>query len=260
MVAGDIKLYQATTMPTTLATTSVGGAISATEITNGTIGEVHFTMASAILGGGAKTQYSKFFTKNTHASEDLAAAKVYCPNLLDDSPSGNHAIVIRPSSSSDDTTYMNRLIGFDASGDPLVEDVACNGDADVTSSGLFSKLCAVESRLVSSSALVASNSDRIIKKNGTTLGKVPETFSSATAEIAIGLEATLNDTATTTDAATAPSGITFSKPKDYAGGIAVATGTLTHGDKQGIWSKWVVDERRSSSPDLEVGVATHGTI
>lgn len=260
MVEGDLKIYKAATMPTTLATTSVGGAISATEITNGTIGEVHFTMASSLSGGGVKTQYSKLFAKNTHATEDLTAAKIYCSNLLDDSPSGNHAIVVRPTSASDDSTMKNRLIGFDASSNPLVEEVACAGDADVTSSGLFSKICAVESRLVSSSALVASVSDRTIKKNGTSLGIIPATFTAATAEISIGLAATLNDTATTTNAATAPGSITFTKPKTYAAGLAVATTILTHGDAQGIWSKWVVDERRSSSPDLEIAVVIHGTI
>lgn len=261
LTSNDIKAYQATTMPTSLTTSTVGGAINTSaEITNGTIGEVLPSLASSLSGGGDKTLYAKYFLKNVSASDDLPNAKIFIENLLDDGPVGNHNITIRPSASGDDSTRVAKLIGFDSGGASLIENLPLNGDADVTSVGQFSKLVAVESRLASGGALVRSVSQWTVKKNTTVVGYVPVSSYGATSEVAIGLEASLNGSSTTTDATTAPSGITFSKPKDYAGGLAVATGTLTHGDAQAIWERWINPERRATSPDFELVVSIQGDI
>lgn len=260
LTSNDLKAYAAATMPASLATTNVGGAITATEITNGTIGEVLPSLSSSLLGGGDKTIYAKWFFKNDSATDDLPNAKIFVENLLDDGPTGNHNITIRPSGAGDDGTRTAKVIGFDASGAPLVENLPLNGDADVSTVGQFSKLVAIESRLTSGGALVRSASEWTIKKDTTTIGKVPVSSYGSTTEVAIGLEATLNGTATTTNAATAPAGITFSRPKDYASGIAVATGTLTQGDAQGVWERWTNPERRPTSPDFELIVSIQGDI
>lgn len=261
LTTNDIKAYQATTMPTSLSTTNVGGAINTSaEITNGTIGEVLPSLASSLSGGGDKTIYSKWFLKNVSATDDLPNAKIFVENLLDDGPTGNHNITIRPSGAGDDSTRVAKVIGFDSSGDPLTENLPLNGDNDVTTVGQFSKLVCVESRLASGGALVRTVTQWTIKKSTTVVGYAPASSYGATSEVSIGLEASLNGSSTTTNATTAPSGVTFSKPKAYADGLAVATGTLTHGDAQAIWEKWINPERRATSPDFELVCSIQGDI
>lgn len=261
MTDADLKLYQADDMPTSLtAPAPSGGAIGATQITGSTIGEVFFTMASAASGGGSKVQYSKVFWFNDHATDDLSSAKVYIANALDTPAAGNNLMSGLSSSASDNTTKKLRWIGEDSAGDPAYEDTTMNGTTEVTGAAQFNaNLAAVELRLVSGGALTTAAGDITIKKNGTTLGIIPAGYSSAICEVDIGLEAALDDTATTTNPGTAPGGITFSRPRTYAGGLAVAnSGVLTAQSGQGVWVKWTELEERLSSPDLQIVFAIQG--
>ena len=67
--------------------------------------------------------------------------------------------------------------------------------------------------------------------------------------VAMALVAEAKNVATTrlTNETTAPSGITFSTPANYAGGIAI--GSLDSGDYRGIWVKYVVDASASAVLD-----------
>lgn len=260
MTNADLKLYKAASMPTSLtAPAPMGGAKSSTQITGSAIGEIFFTMAAAGSGGGAKIQYSKVFWWNDHASDDLANAKVHIANALDTPAAGNNLMSGVSAGSGDNNTKKLRFIGKNSAGVPAFEDVTMNGTTEVTGAAQFSEIHAVELRLVSGSALTTAAGDITIKKNGVTLGIIPAGYSCAIAEVDIGLAATLDDTATSTNPGTAPAGITFSRPRDHAGGLAVAnSGTLTHQTGQGVWLKWTCAEERLSSPDLQLVLKLQG--
>jgi len=67
--------------------------------------------------------------------------------------------------------------------------------------------------------------------------------------VAMALVAEAKNVATTrlTNETTAPSGITFSTPANYAGGIAI--GSLNAGDYRGIWVKYIVGSSASAVLD-----------
>lgn len=260
VVTGDIKQYQAATMPTSLTTSSVGGAINTgVQITGGTIGEIFPGMASAASGGGTRTIYAKTFVKNTNGADDLSSTVFFLANSLDDKPSGNHTVSVVSSSASDGSTKKARFIGLSSGGAPQQEEVTMNGTTVVTTTNTYSAIHRIEIRLVASGDLTDATGDITVSSNSTTIGVIPAGMSSATGEVKIGLVATLDGTSTTTDATTAPSGITFSKPRTAATGLAAANaGVLTHGTAQAVWWKWVVTEEQKPSADIELALDWQG--
>ncbi len=66
-------------------------------------------------------------------------------------------------------------------------------------------------------------------------------------EMALVAEAKNVATTRLTNETTAPSGITFSTPANYAGGIAI--GSLDSGDYRGIWVKYIVGSSASAVLD-----------
>lgn len=260
VTSSELKLYQAATMAASFSTSSVGGAVSATEITGGSIGEVLFTMGSNNTGGGTKTQYAKCYFKNTNADTDLTNAVVYGKNFLD-AVGSNGTVSVVSDSASDDNTKKITVLGYDASSNPLAEDITLNGTTTATGSLTFSKVHRVEVRVVSSNALTTSAGNITITR-GSALGAVPAGYKTATAEIDFGLIGTLNGTSAITDASTAPGGITFARPNTQGEGTQVnsagTAGTLSFGDSQGIWIRWQLAERAKPSADVEVALTIDG--
>jgi hypothetical protein len=257
VTASELKLYQAATMAASFATASVGGAISATEITGGSIGEVLFTMGSNTAGGGTKTQYEKVFFKNTNGTLPLTSSVVFIKNSLDVVGS-NGTVAVVSDSASDDNTKKVTVIGYDASSDPQSEDITMNGTSTATGALTFSKVHRVEFRIVSSGALTTTSGNVTVTRSSA-LGIIPAGYNSATAEIDIGLIATLDGTSTIADAATAPGGIAFSRPNAQGEGIAVANSqSLTAASGQGIWVRWQLAERAAASADISVVLVLDG--
>lgn len=257
VVYTELKLYQAATMAASFSTSSIGGAISATEITGGSIGEVFFTMGSNTTGGGTKTQYAKVFYKNTNASLPLTSSVVYIANSLD-AVGSNGVVSVVSDAAGDNNTYKITVIGLDASSNPQLEDITLNGVTTATGSYTFSAVNRVEYRVVSS-GLLANATGNVTITRSAALGIIPAGYNSATAEVDIGLIATLDGSSTTTDASTAPGGISFTRPNAYAEGLAVAnSGSLTNGSGQGIWLRWVLAERAAASADISVILTLDG--
>lgn len=251
VAASDLKLYQATTMPASLTTATVGGAISATEITGSTIGEVFPTLSASTSGGGAKTCYAAIFYKNTHATDSLTSSKVYLLNALDQ-PGANGTVSLVSTSASDDTTKKVRVMGRDASGAALQEEITLNGTGSVTGAQTFSVIHRVELRLVSGGTLTVAAGDITVTRS-TALGTIPTGYYSATSEVYFGHEATMNTSTTTTDAATAPAGISFDNPATYATGTATAaSGVMAAADKQQIWCRLIIPELAKPSADCQM--------
>lgn len=259
VVSSDIKQYQATTMPASLATTSVGGAINTgAQITGGTIGEIFFAMGSATTGGGTKTQYAKTFVKNTNGSDNLEQAGIYLVNSLTQ-VAGNHTVSFASSSASDGATKKVKIIGLNASSAVQQEELALNGTSTVTSVSTWSAIHRVTVHLVSDSTLVAATGTITVTKNATTMGVVPAAYYSATAEVAIWLEGSLNGTTTTTDAATAPGGSSFSAPNTLGSALAVANSqVLTAGASQPVWWRLQIAEGQYPSPDVQIVLRCEG--
>lgn len=254
----QLKLFAATTMATSLTTANVGGAISATEVLGATIGEVFFTMAAPAESEGDQPQISKTFYKNTNTTDDLTDAKIWLANALDAGDAGNYPVSLQSSNVLDGSTYKGRCQGLDTAGDPLQAEVTLAGTTEVFTGLDFSVVHSVETRNATTGVLQALNGTLTVRRNGDIIGVIPAGYYSANTEVNIGLAAALNDTATTADAETDPSGITFSRPRTYADGLAVAGDDLTAEDAQGIWFKWIQPERRKPTPDQQVLVGIRG--
>lgn len=256
--AAQLKLYAATTMATSLTTANVGGAISATEIVGATVGEVFFTMPAPAESEGDQPQIGKGFYKNTNTTDDLTGAKIWLANALDAGDAGNYPVSLQSDNSLDGSTYKGRCQGLDTAGDPLQAEVTLAGTTEVFTGVDFSAIHSVETRNSTTGVLQALNGKLTVRRNTDIIGYIPAGKYSANSEVNIGLEGALNDTATTTNPETDPSGITFTRPRTYEGGLAVAGGDLTADDAQGIWFKWIQPERRKPTPDQQVLVGIRG--
>lgn len=254
-----LKLAEASVMPASFSTADIGGGPTSNIINGSSIGEVHFQMGSAMEGGGDKVQRAKLFYINESTTDDLTSAKIWLANALDTS-AGNDEWRFVSSSADDDDGVTWKGIGFDTDGDPLSEEIVGNGTSEVQSLADFSVRSRVETRDSDSGELRALVGTGTIKKGAsTTIGAIPAGYYSATSEIDIWLPATLDDTGEADDAASDPSGVSWSRPRTFAGGLAVAnSGTLTHETGQGIWSRWTVAEEALPSADIQVVVAIQG--
>jgi len=252
VTAGDIKHYQAQTMAANFTTSNIGGAINTgAQIQGSILSEVFFTMASATAGGGARVQHASSHIKNTNGSDALTSALAWLANALDDVASDGTAS-FSSSSADDDSTRKVRILGLDDAGTPTQEDLPLNGTSTVTSLTSWSAIHRVELRLVSGGTLAAAAGDITVTR-GADLGVIPAGYWSATSEVDFGLEATLGTSTTTADAATAPSGISFARPRTEAGGTALANAaTLTAGASQQVWWRWTLAEQARPSADIQV--------
>lgn len=258
IVAADLALYLPTTLATSLtAPTNIGGAASGTKITGSSIGEVLFAMSANTYGGATKTQYGKLFQANDHATIDLTSAVLWLDNGMDDS-AGGYVTTAVSTSEEDGSNVTLRVIGETVSADAQ-DDFALNGTSTATGSVTFAERWVCELRDTDTGALTPAVGTISIKENGVTIAVMHPGQSTVTAEITFGKAATLGDTATTTDASTAPAGISFAKPRTAATGTAVAnSGTLTASTKQGIWLKWECADGRRASADVEIYLLCQG--
>lgn len=261
LAAGDLTLVKCATPALTLSTSSVGGAKTGTAIDGSTIGQVHFSMPSALLGGGTTTQYNKFFYKNGHSTDDLVDAFIWMPNAFDQpGPAGDTTMTFASSSASDDADYEVWTLGYDPAGDPVLTQKALNGTSNATTSQQFSARHRFEARDATTGDYAALNGNVSLTADATLIGYIPAGYYSATGEIAIWLAASLDDSGTTTNATTAPGGSSFTRPRTFAGGLAVAGDDLLATAGQGIWSRWQLPERAKPSADCQVVTAIQGSI
>lgn len=252
VTAGDIKHYQAQTMAANFTTSNIGGAINTgAQIQGSILSEVFFTMASATAGGGARVQHASSHIKNTNATDSLISGRVWLANALDDVASDGTAS-FASSSADDDSTRKVRILGLDDAGVPTQEEVTLNGTSSATSLTSWSAIHRVELRLVSGGTLVNAAGDITVTRDSA-LGVIPAGYWSATAEVQFGVEATLGTSTTTADAATAPGGISFAKPRTEAGATALAnSGLLAAGATQQVWWRWTMAEQARPSADIQV--------
>ena len=262
VVSAEVIHKQAATMGTTLTTSTIGGAKSATVISGSSIGEIFFTMPAPT--SGTTTQYEKSFMDNTNTTTDLTSVVYWLGNALDNVGS-NGVAKCTSDSASDDSTKKTRFLGFDSGGAAIQEEVTLNGITQASGALTFSDIQRAECRLVASNALTTVAGSVTITCGSTDLGVIPaprdgRSFQSATSEVTFGVVGSLDGNSTTTNPATAPGGITFAKPRTEAAGTAGAnSGTLTAAAAQGLWWKWILKASMKPSADIDVALFIAGS-
>jgi len=258
VTTGDLKHYESANMPSDDISIA-GGAKTTTEINASLLGGVlHYMRANPKITDSTKYQYGKSFVGNISEDSNLINAKAYLLNALDDVNS-NGVISAVSSSTDDDGDYKIKVVGEDADEEVITEEIILDGTTPVNGALTFSKVFWIELRDVTSGSLVTANGNITISVNSIALGDVPEGDNCAIAIVSIGLVATLDDSGTTTNGVTAPSGIVFTKPKDYTNGISLAnSGTLTFGSAQGIWWKMYVEGGLKPAPEITPNLIIEG--
>ena len=258
VAASDMKLIEATTMPASFATASVGVAIGSTEI-SGALGQVFFRMSSNASGGGDRTQYSKIFDLNDHATYTINSYGVWISNSVD--TLGTAATIsFASSSASDDATKKITVVGKSSGGAAQTEDVTMNGTSSVVTTLTYTGRCRWILKLVSTGATTTAAGDITGTFSASTVGVIPAGLKTATGEIDIALASALDDSATITDASTAPSGPSFTKPRVSGSKLTTdaGTGTQEAGEAQGIWMRWTLPELMNPSAEVQVSIKGTG--
>lgn len=249
-------------MASSFSTASVGGAKTATNATTSAADEVLFSTPSGALGGSNVVQYAKVFLANTHGADAATSVGAWIANSLD-TPAASAAIKLVSSSASDSTSYSVRIRGYNASGVLINELRAMNGTTEVTSvldySVTSSRNVTLEF-LDSAGDRAANVGDVTVTHDVTVIGIIPAGCGFACTGLAIGVEATVDDTATITDASTAPSGVTFSQPNADADKILVdgGSGDLLAGEAQGYWVRWTLTPGQAAVSDVIVALQCSG--
>jgi hypothetical protein len=233
-----------------LTTAPVGGGVSATQINGSSISEIHFPVNPNALGGATITQYNKIFMVNSSTTDDAVGVVAWIENGINQ-PSTNTTISIVSDSSLDSSLYKARVVGFDSSGNPATVEIQLNGTTTVVTVSSITYVSRIEIRLVASPFTLTSTQGNVSVKDSTAtlLGIIATGLSSGISENRIGMEGVKNGTTTTTNAVTAPSGVSMASPNTFGSGISFSGGgTLTHTgtDAQGIWS--ALDIKAGVSP------------
>lgn len=233
---GDAKMYACNTPALNLTTTNVGGAINASaQLTNASVGEVHFAVTPNPISGTIDA-HNKIFIKNTNGTDSAFACLIWIDNSLDDPPA-LQTISAVSTSASDNTGYKLRISGF-ASGSPLQVDLTMNGTTPVTTVSQFDLITSVEFMTTGNVLSNPVGEITISSTSGpTVLGKLPAGIPTAQSIISIGIESVIDGTTTIADTTTAP-GPTLSRPRSVGTSLGFAnSGTLPAGSAQGIWSR-----------------------
>lgn len=266
----DVKLKKSNAHPSD-DTTAAGGTKSATVITNGAVGEWFTRLRAKLTGtiddsGDIAQEYQKVFVDNTSSADDLLDGLIYVHNGMIVPPTTG-VISFQSTNAGDDSTVKVIAYGEDASNLLNVDSAPLNGVSLVTGAGSVSFIRAFRCKLcaVSNDALVAALGDISIFIDGTLVGIIPAGYSFATAEVKLWVVATTDDSGTSTNRKTAPSGSTFVAAMSLATALSIrndsGNDTLAHGVAQGLWGELTLQPGMPAFNGVEVviGVAGDGT-
>lgn len=236
-------------------TSTSGGAIDTSNvITANSIGELFPNFK--VDASSDITWYSKVFANNYSALDTWYNVKFYIMNgLIDISTAG--VVALQASSSSEDV-YV-RLVGKNALSTNVEEIVHITGTTVAYSYNSFSKLFRAET--LTAGGVKTFPVSNIGITRDVYLGMIPAGINTATNEFSIGLEASLDGTATTTNRLIAPSGISFSKPNTLATSLDCvgSGGDIPAGSAQGIWIKYKVEAGAKTSTDIYLRIRCYGS-
>ena len=265
LASTDIKLRKSNAHPSD-DTSTAGGAETATNITNATIGEWFPRLRAKLTGildnaPDLSKQYQKVFLKNISGADSLLDAKVYLRNGLDLPPS-NGVVSFQSTNSADDNTKKIICMAENTSNVLVFDSVILNG---VTlASGVIPLIRAFRCRLalVSTGALTTAAGDISIFINGNLVGIIPQGYSFATREVKLWLVSTTGDSGTSTNRKTAPAGSTFAWANTLAAAIPIrndlGNDTLGPSDAQGIWGEVTLQPGSEAFNGVDVVLAAYG--
>lgn len=254
---GNMKHFNSLVRATTLTTPNIGGGIDVASPVGYVVpGDVFFTLSS---DGTTITRYSKTFVKNDHATDSAYLVRFYLDNAIDDHATAE-IIYATSDNALDDDTKVLRLIGDDNTGAPQKIDILLNGTTTVNSSVQFDPLRRIEIReaiydgtptWIGTGALTNLDGNLTIKAGAVEIALIAAGLNSGSAEVSIGVEGVLDGTTTTALPTTAPSGISFFKPRTLAAAITAIGGTVAAGSAQGIWWKQVITPNTKGSEAIQ---------
>lgn len=247
VIASDIIHYNSLNVPND-DTSTVGGAID-------TSSEIGIDPTDFIPGyleisqSDDVTWYYKSFIYNSNVTDTAQQTSIYISNGLLDVPS-NNLVAIYSSSAYDSDSYTVRIIGTNSLGTLVEESVALDGVNTVYSINTYTYVHRVEKHLLASPYSLSNASGNITINCGIDIGIIPIGFNTATNEVSIGLEATLDGTSSIANRLTAPGGISFTKPNILADALLFngTNGDVPSLSAQGIWTKITCVEGVLPSP------------
>lgn len=196
--------------------TETGGINTTVEINNDTVG-MWFPRLKAKLSGviddidDIVRQFQKSFITNKSVTDTLQNAYAYLLNGLD-VPIGPGLLSFESTNSADNTTKkVVAYIQNDSTGLLDIDNVILNGTTLVTSGSGKSATKAFRLKLANTStgALEVAEGDILAYIDGNYIGMIPQGYSFATGEIRLWMVATVDDSGTSTNRFTAPSGSAF---------------------------------------------------
>lgn len=261
--ASDMKWRKPTTVATSFSTADIGGAKTATNMVSGTVDEVLFSASAEESGGSSVVQYAKVFLANTHATDAASNVGAWIANALD-VPGAASVLKFVSSSASDTSSYKIRIKGYNSSGVLITEDRTLNGTTQVTSSLTYS---ITSSRNVTCEYLNSSNARTnatgaiTVTHGSTDIGVIPAGSSFAATGMAIGRTASVDDSQTTTNANTAPSGVSFSVANVSGEKILAdaGSGDLAAGEAQGYWLRLTLTPAQQAVTPFSFALQASGT-
>lgn len=222
----DIRHYRAQHHPADDAS-QVGGPRSSLVITGAASGEV-IPDGSVVVGDTDEVVYYKTFVRNEHSSLTLLQPCLWLANALPDAlPGVGH---VKLAASAQDAGKVVRLLGV--SDGLLKTEQLTLVDGTVTSSLQYSALVRAEINGQSAAQDVQiryAPSDALV-------GVIPAGSRSATAEVDIAVAPGPDDSQTSPNRRTPPSGLTFSRPSSPADCLQISD--LGPGVAWGVWRRY----------------------
>lgn len=240
ILPAELKLYKCVLNPSDTIS-PLGGAIGVA-LVNGVVGEVFPTLVANPAGGSTITRYAKVFYLNTSAeSLTLNTTYIWIANSLD-APLSADVVNFLPTSGSDNSSKVARVVGLNAASNADFEDAVLQGlSGPVVTTKQFLKISRIEIRQNNSGRALTSLAGpmdvRMGVAGGTTIGTIPGGANYGIGEIDIGLDLALNGNLQISNSLTPPAGISFSRPRIAASGLVLpsVSSTLPVNSNIGIW-------------------------
>lgn len=242
VAASDLRHYRAQYHPAD-DTSVVGGARSGLVITGVSSGEV-IPDGSVVIGNSDVVVYYKTFVRNEHGSLALLSPRLWIANALPDTLPGTGRV--RLAAGPQDAGKTVRLVGI--SGGAITSETVQLVNGTVDSALQYSALVRAEIQ----DASAAQDVQIRYAPTDAVVGVIPAGSRSASAEVDVGVAAAPDDSQTSPNRLTAPSGVTFSRPASPGAGVAI--GNLGPGVAWGVWRRYRF--RANSPPPFLPGLFT----
>lgn len=240
----DIVLKKSNAHPTDDSSTA-GGTKSSTVITNATVGEWFTRLRTPLTGDlddDSIKEYQKVFVDNESTTDDLLDASIYLLNGIK-IPDTAGPVKFVSQSPDDDSSKKIWAYGENQLGNVLdKEAVVLAAESDATGGKNWVRLFRCKLVNASTGALATADEDILIYVDDVLRGMIPKNYSFATSELRIWLPATTDDSSTSTNRLTPPSGATFVRAYDATSALSVRNDpdddTLEHEQGQPVWGEF----------------------